>query len=242
MRRPPADPPERILASDGSDFERRVLGAAMERKPSPEASARMAKALGITAATLGTGAAVTTVATAASAANGTAAAGTTASSWISIGVIGLVVAGAVIGARKTRQAHEPAVAPAPVAAPALSVRAAAPVQPRAAAPAPSVAPTPTPRARTTATGDLGDEVGLVGAARDAVSAGGARRALELLRRYQHKYPTGAFRPEAGAIRIEALMKLGRDSEARALAERFVAEHQGSLLAHRVANIAGLPDR
>ena len=35
------------------------------------------------------------------------------------------------------------------------------------------------------------------------------------------------------------MKLGREAEARALAERFVAEHRGSLLATRVADVAGL---
>jgi hypothetical protein len=243
MSRPPADQPERILASDATDFERRVLGTAMQRKPSPEASARMAKALGITAATMGTGAAVTTVATNAAAAKAGAVAGTTAAStWISIGVIGLVVAGAVIGARKTRHAHDPAVAPAQGAAPVVPVQPAAPVQPSAPAPTPSVALAPTPHARTAAAGDLRDEVGLVGAARDAVTGDAARRALEILRRYQDKYPNGAFRPESGAIKIEALMKLGREAEARALAERFVAEHRGSLLAHRVADIAGLTER
>jgi len=243
MSRPPADQPERILASDATDFERRVLGAAMHRKPSAEASARMARALGITAATVGTGAAVTTVATNAAAAKATAVAGTTAaSSWISIGVIGLVVAGAVIGARKTRPAHDAAVAPVPVTAPVSPAQPTAPVQPSVPVPAPSVAPAPSARTRTTATGYLRDEVGLVGAARDAVVAGASRRALEILRRYQDKYPAGTFRPEAGAIKIEALMKLGREAEARALAERVVAEHRGSLLARRVADIAGLTER
>jgi hypothetical protein len=243
MSRPPADQPERILASDATDFERRVLGAAMQRKPSQEASARMAKALGITAATVGTGAAVTTVATNAAAAKATAVAGTTAaSSWISIGVIGLVVAGAVVGARKTRQAHDSGVAPAAVAAPVPPAQPVAPAQPSVPVPTPSVAPAPSPHVRTTAAGDLRDEVGLVGAARDAVAAGAGRRALDILRRYQDKYPTGTFRPEAGAIKIEALMKLGREAEARALAERFVAEHRGSLLARRVADIAGLSER
>ena len=69
-----------------------------------------------------------------------------------------------------------------------------------------------------------------------MSAGDARRALELLRGYRDKYPSGSFRPEATAIRIEALAKLGRQAEARALAERFVAEHRGSLLAARVAMV------
>jgi hypothetical protein len=39
--------------------------------------------------------------------------------------------------------------------------------------------------------------------------------------------------------VEALVKLGRAAEARALAERFVAEHRGTLLARRVADVAGL---
>jgi hypothetical protein len=42
-----------------------------------------------------------------------------------------------------------------------------------------------------------------------------------------------------ALRIQALAKLGRMAEARALAERFVAEHRGSPLASRVAREVGL---
>ena len=75
-----------------------------------------------------------------------------------------------------------------------------------------------------------------------MSAGADRRALETLRRYLDKYPSGSFRPEAIALKIEAMMKLGRETEARALAERFVAEHRGSLLARRVADVVGLSQR
>jgi hypothetical protein len=39
--------------------------------------------------------------------------------------------------------------------------------------------------------------------------------------------------------VEVLVKLGRTAEARSLAERFVAQHRGSLLARRVAQVAGL---
>jgi hypothetical protein len=39
--------------------------------------------------------------------------------------------------------------------------------------------------------------------------------------------------------VEALMKLGREAEGRALAERFLAEHRGTLLARRVADVAGV---
>ena len=48
------DLPERLLESDATDFERRVLDAALQKQPSSAASARMAKALGVTAATVGT--------------------------------------------------------------------------------------------------------------------------------------------------------------------------------------------
>jgi outer membrane protein assembly factor BamD (BamD/ComL family) len=94
----------------------------------------------------------------------------------------------------------------------------------------------------TATSDLRDQVAFIDTAREAISAGGSRRALEILRRYLDKYPAGSFRPEATALKIEALMKLGREAEARALAERFLAEHRGSLLARRVADVAGLTQR
>jgi hypothetical protein len=58
-------------------------------------------------------------------------------------------------------------------------------------------------------GDLGDQVAFIDGARAAMLAGASRRALEILRRYEDKYPTGSFRPEASAIKVEALMKLGR---------------------------------
>jgi hypothetical protein len=243
MSRPPADQPERLLAADATDFERRVLGAAMQTKPSPEASARMAKALGITAATIGTGVGVTTAATNAAAATATATAGTTAaSSWISIGVIVLVVAGAVVGARM-RHSDSPrhnAPTPASAAVPAQAERV-APTEPPTVVPAPPPrAAAPSPRSRVTQTaGDLSEQVALLDAARAAVSTGAGQRALEIVRRYQEKYPTGAFRPEATAIRVEALMKVGRTTEAQELAERLIAAHRGTLLARRVADVAGL---
>jgi hypothetical protein len=37
----------------------------------------------------------------------------------------------------------------------------------------------------------------------------------------------------------AATEIGREAEARALAERFVAEHRGSLLARGVADVAGI---
>ena len=66
----PEDQPERLLASDATDFERRVLEAALQKRPSPAASARMARALGVTAATVGSATAATTLAAGAAATKG----------------------------------------------------------------------------------------------------------------------------------------------------------------------------
>ena len=200
----------------------------------------MAKALGVTVAAVGTATAASTLAADAAATKATAAVGTTSLwPWVSAGVLGLVVAGAVVGTRAGRHAREPhPVAPAVTAPlPPVRHRADPPTwwQNRRRA---RSAPTQRSRAATAA-GDLRDQVAFIDSARAAMSTGSSRRALEILRRYQDKYPAGSFRPEATALEVEALMKLGREAEARALAERFVAEHRGSLLARRVAEVAGL---
>ena len=242
MNRPMADLPERLLESDATAFERRVLGAALRKQPSPAASARMAKALGVTVAAVGTATAASTLAADAAATKATAAVATTSLwPWVSAGVIGLVVAGAV-----GRHARRPPRAPSHILSPPAVTAPLPPVQRRPRRPADAVAEpppravAPTQRSRAvTAAGDLRDQVAFIDSARTAMSAGGSRRALEILRRYLDKYPAGSFRPEATALEVEALMKLGREAEARALAERFVAEHRGSLLARRVADVAGL---
>jgi hypothetical protein len=97
------------------------------------------------------------------------------------------------------------------------------------------------RGRAVATTDVREELALLDAARAAVSAGDDGRAMEILRRHREKYPAGSFRPEATAIKVEALVGLGRQTEARALAARFVAEHRGTLLAGRVAALVGIAE-
>jgi hypothetical protein len=245
MSRVPAEPhvAERLLAGDATDFERRVLEAALRTKPSPAASARMARALGVTVAAAGTATAATSVAATAAAAKASVTAGAAVVwPWLSAGVVALAVAGAVVGTRVARDGREPHAAPparAPVSAPPPPSEAPVVPPPPVVAP-PARAAVPVPHARAAVTGDLGDEIAFIDAARAALAAGDGRRALETLRRYQDRHPGGSFRPEAGAIKIEALMKIGRRAEARALAERFVAEYRGSLLARRVADVAGLP--
>jgi hypothetical protein len=242
MSRPPADESERLLSSNATAFERRLLEAALQKRPSRATSARMARALRVSVAALGTAATSTTVAAGAAGSSTTAAAGSVIWPWVSLGVIGLVVAGAVAGTRAGHSEGQRRVVAAPLTLPATPVP-----EPRGgpdlipvvpAPPARAVASSPRGRGATSA-GDLGDQVAFIDAARAAMFSGASRRALEILRRYQDRYPAGSFRPEAIAIKVEALMKLGREIEAHALAERFVAEHRGTLLARRVADVAGL---
>jgi len=242
MSRSFPDLPERLLDGDATDFERRILKAGAQKLPSPELQARMARAIGVSATAVGVAGVATKLATDAAATK--AAAGSSALlPWISMGVLGLVVAGAVVGTRAWKASPaESGRAPAAVAAKAA-------ITPSPSAPSPSVAVMPAPpsgeaapsrRSRaSTSVSDLQDQIAVIDLARSAVTARDGRRALETLRRYQDKYPLGHFRPEVAALKIEALVGLGRDAEARVLAERFIAEHNGSMLADRVAEIAGI---
>jgi TolA-binding protein len=119
---------------------------------------------------------------------------------------------------------EEAPSPADTAsAPALVEKRAEKVHRRATPPAPAA--------------DLRDQIALIDAARTAVKAGATDRALALLRRYEANYPGGAFRPEALALRVEALEAGGHGAEARALAREFLARYPQSPVADRVARIA-----
>jgi hypothetical protein len=246
MSRVPSDVPERLLGGDATDFERRVIDSARGKKPSAAASARMAKALGVSMTGVGSAAAASAVAAKATSSGAAAAAGSSSIwTWVSVGIVGLAVAGGVGGTRAWHRAQERAPVVAPRPAPTATAPApAAPAEMGPVAPAAVREPTrdlgPPPRhARiATAGGDLHDEIELIDAARRAVSAHAGTQALEILRRYQAKCPSGSFRPEAAAIKIEALMALGRDVEARSLAKQFIADHRGSLLASRVAALVG----
>jgi hypothetical protein len=243
MSRPPSDLPERLLTTDATDFERQVIEAARSRKPSSSASTRMARALGIAVTGAVTSFPTKAQGTPAAAPKlATAVAGTaTVSPWISVGLLGLAIGGAVVGVRAWR-ASRPEPAPPALTSPAQP----APVTSQPIRrPSPIAEPVPAPLAAvhrshvSAAALDLRGEIAFLDAARAAVSAGDGRRALEILRRYGDKYPSETFRPEATAVQIEALVKLDRRAEARELAARFVTENRGTLLAGRVAALVGL---
>src|SRR3954468_754309 len=102
MSRRPADQSERLLSSNASDFERRLLEAALQKRPSPAASARMARALGVSVVAAGAATTSASLAAGAAASNATTAATSVTWPWISAGVLGLVVAGAVVGTQVDR--------------------------------------------------------------------------------------------------------------------------------------------
>jgi hypothetical protein len=224
--------PKRLTVVGATDLERTLLQAARGERPSPELTARMAAGLGISV-----GAAVTAAAAPAAAApvlaaksalGGWVAAGMFAAAAVTAGVVGSRWSAAPAPAAvHTKAAAAPAIAPSlappadtPVAAPRIEK-----VRRRAA-----VAPVPTPAA------DLRDQIALLDAARTAVKAGSSERALVLLHRYDASYPGGAFRPEALALRIEALSQDGRRAEAQALAREFLTRYPHSPVADRVARV------
>jgi hypothetical protein len=248
MTRSDAPFPPRLRSDGGTPLERRLLNAAARQEPSPELSARMAAAIGVVAPApapapeagmAGTG----TIAPKA------AVGSSTLWPWVS-GLVILAGAGAVVATRSAGDPSPPAHAPSAVVAPPAVPRAPAKIDAKAADGAPAAAPESKvapkagaararPEGATATSSAISEQIALVDAASAAVSAGAGERALNVLREYQSKYPTGSFRPEVSALRIEALVLVGRRDEARALAERFVTQYKGPL-ADRVARVAGLP--
>jgi hypothetical protein len=230
------------LREEGSAFEQRLLDAASLEEPSRELSERMARAIGVSAAAspaggdgAGAGSEIVTP---------KAVAGSSAvTPWVAGAIVAAAAAGTFLALRPSAKSPEPR-------APSTTVAVASASTPSLAAPVDVAAPpTETPelpkvpadrnRVRESAN-DLQGQIALVEAARAAVSAGAGQRALDILGRYQDKFGTGSFQPETTALRIEALVRLGRTTEAQPLARRFAAEHPGSPLAERVSRLASLP--
>ena len=247
MSKQETDLPERLRAAGATQLERRLLEAAGCEEPSRDLSERMARAIGVSLVAPGSAAT-------GSAKTGTAASkATSASSSLVPWVSGAVVAvGVIVGGYVAMNPGVKSSAPPAVTAPALSppVELVKPL----AAPQPADAPqntgeespaksAPSPRGRRgTAAGELSNQIALVDAARNALASGEAQRALSIVRDYQSEYPTGTFRPEVAAVKIEALVKLGRTAEARTLAERFVGAYGAGPLAERVARLAHVAER
>lgn len=209
------------------------------------------------AATLGT-AGVAAGSTGAAAGAGTVAAAKAAggmsvtTKWL-IGALGLLVAGGSGGLvyESARQASAPEVAPPPAVEVAQPAEAPIDSQPAAVgaaaqAPAEAIAPEPTEPAqseppriapikpRPSAGGDLGSEVAVLQSAQKSLQSGKPADALAALDAHEKKHGAGSLSEERAAARVFALCELGREAEARAAAQRFLAATPSSPLAPRVA--------
>ena len=249
------DPP-RLTNMGATELERRLLEAVANERPAPELTQRMGAALGFAAASAG----IAANAAAKTVANTVAT--KTVLAWVSAGVVAVAVTVGVVSVRRA-PSRAPArgattselAATTPAAVEPLPAQDVSRVASRPSAPAAmgldrTVRPPASERAAarpiaiarrhatlTASTPDLRDEIALIDAARGAIKTGAADRALVLLRRYTIAYAAGTFRPEAEALRIEALAQIGQTARARTLARDFVAKHPNSPLADRVAHIA-----
>jgi len=249
--------PKRLTVVGATDLERTLLRAARHEQPSPELTARMAAGLGISVGLAATSTAAATAAQVAETAPAAMAApatiGKTAiGAWVTAGVLAAAIGAGVVGGRlyggRNGDKGVARTAPAVVAAPVEET----PAAPAAPAPAPFWATGDSRKrvervhrravAPAAPAADLVDQIALIDAARSAVGAGSTERALVLLRRYDGSYPRGAFRPEALALRIEALDHAGRSAEAQALARDFLVRYPQSPLADRVARVAEAKSR
>ncbi len=240
--------PKRLTVVGATDLERTLLQAARDERPSPEMTRRMAAGLGISVGAAVTAAAAPVAAAPVVAANsalgGWVAAGVLAAAAVAAGVVGVRASSAPAKPAVHAKAAAPAIAAPAVVTPPADTPVAAPVAARDTRSErserieriekvrrrPAAAPAAVPAA------DLRDQIALLDAARTAVKAGSSERALVLLQRYDASYPAGAFRPEALALRIEALSQDGRRAEAQALAREFLTRYPHSPVADRVARV------
>jgi hypothetical protein len=194
-----------LLASDASDFERQLLGAAAAERPSPELQLRMQQAIGLRPVTLqGPGAIaggpeISGAHVAVKAAASRWAAGT----WLKV-VLGIGAgAGLAAGGLALRSSEPPPLqrssspAPEPPAQATPLVAATAPEPPAQAAPleaATANAPS------TTVPRELREEIDLLDRVRTALDQADAPAASALLQSYAQRFPEGRLAREASVLR------------------------------------------
>jgi hypothetical protein len=223
--------PKLFVHEGASDFERRWLSAARVEEPPADVVRKIETALGI-------GAAALVVPGTANAATSAAKGGLSALRIAGLSALGV---GGAIGLvlLLSRPAAPPPPEERPQATGSVPVVPVAPAGTGTAQPAsgPALAPSAdTAKGTAPGPGALRDEITLIDGARSALAAGSPTRALALLERYRAQHPRGMLRPEALAMRIEAIDRSGDHTRARALARAFLAEYPNSPLAQRVAQL------
>lgn len=119
-------------------------------------------------------------------------------------------------------AHEEAPTPAAAIEPKADARAAAPVN----------------KASKSTPEGLAEELALIDKARVAVASGQGSQALKLLDEHDRRFAGGQLAPEALVLRIEALVGMGRMSDAARLGDAYLAAFPKSAYARRVRSLLG----
>lgn len=104
-----------------------------------------------------------------------------------------------------------------------------------AAPPPVVSVRPPPPIPRTAESDPVEEHALLAEARRTLGSSPAA-ALDLVQRHQQRFPRGELGLEREFLRIQALSRLGRSSEARAAGERFLRSFPRSAYAAEIERL------
>lgn len=181
-----------------------------------------------------------------------------AAKWVAVGMVGGGIlasgASAVLSPTQARSVAPLATDSAqparssPVRAPALPVVSTEAVptvaEPAVAEPAKAEpagkpaekAPVSAPPSATS--GQLGREVMQMDRARAAFTGGDAARTLAELDTFDRLAQTGVLDREARVLRIEALQRLGRNAEARGLAERYLGLYPNDAHAQRLRTFVG----
>jgi hypothetical protein len=138
---------------------------------------------------------------------------------------------------RTTLLPEPLAVPAPTRA---SLPPAAPPAPASVAKRPKtgVVPQPSVRARPS----LAEETAALDGVQRELERGDDARALELLDRYERGGSANRMSAEATLLRIEALARAGRRSDADALARSFIAKNPGNPLVDRARAIVSKLDQ
>ncbi len=213
--------PERLLRR-ATGLEQELLSAAAHEHPSPELESRMRHGLGLPVLLASAGAKAAAL------------------GWAQATLLAVVTAG--LAGSSSSPNYEPAVAPRAVP----SIQVPGPRRPSIARhtweslpAAPAAEAKPNNRQRPPGVvHDVREEVELLDRARGALLRHAPSEALDRLRQYAQRFPTGTLRQEAAVLRIEALREQGEPARAAALARDFLAKHPGSPHAERVMGAAG----
>jgi hypothetical protein len=248
--------PDRLIAGEATDFERRLLGSWAGREPSAQSRAKVLALAGAGLAVTamgGAGAAAAKVATTSIAPKAALGWSAAVLKWIAVGVVGATAtAGAIAVVQRARHPADPVAAQAATAPSPARTTGAAPATTPAATTAettpaatielgPDMAPAARSKGQTSAkSSTLDEELGAIDQARRALTGGDPAGALQIVTGYDAHYPNGALTQESAEIRIEALLAQGNRPAAERLAAKFTAAHPSSPYVHRLHALLAEP--